>query len=312
MTPFEYLFQYHNFAVADPKMGLSFQTSISGYNSTYSTAGGAEMMQVTSGLAKKYFRSAARLPTVFNILNEPLISPTENYSMGSLNRAFQSRGSPHEFRAAVRLAFLAGRCTATNAAAYCRQWFTNDCVSFAGNYSGVSPSTPVFGYAVGITGAQLTAKGVAKDVALSKDIVQLPPRRAIEQIAQGDLLLTIAKADKRGIQWRHIAVVEGFTPLTKNTGLLSLAEWGGAVASQHTVRNGNVTLHDGSGAADRNVYTLLQGVRNRFKGSPDVIAYNGTAPHDNAPALRIFFDASSFDNLDSRGWLINGKPAPEP
>jgi hypothetical protein len=314
MTPFEYVFQYHNFTVSDPRMGLNFQTTLSGYNNKFSSEGAAEVRQIVSGLSKKYFKSAAHLPNPFNILNEPRIDPAQHFSLGSLNRAFQSRGSPYEFYHAVRLAFLAGRCTATNADAYSRKWFTNDCVSFAGNYSGVSPATSVYAYALGYTKAQL-AQHDFPDFRLSADVVKIPPRKRMEDIAQGDLLLTFAKPDGRGLEWRHIAVVESFTPLSKTEGLLSIAEWGWYIAADHTVRNKKVTLHDGSGAADRSLPKRLKALAPQFKDfhpdSDKLVAFNGTAPgHPPADALRIFFDGSSFDQFESRGWLVAGKPAP--
>jgi hypothetical protein len=38
-----------------------------------------------------------------------------------------------------------------------------------------------------------------------------------------------------------------------------------------------------------------------------VVCYNGTTPVDSAPALRIFFDGSSFSsNLKCRGWKVLG------
>jgi hypothetical protein len=324
MSPFEYVFQNHNFVVSDPRLGLNFQTSITGYsNKDYSTAGESEMLAITGSLAKKYFKGARKLPNPFSILNEPRIDPNQHFSLGSLKRAFQSRGSPYEFYHAVRLAYLAGRCNKPNmisAADYCRKWFTNDCVSFAGNYTGVSPSTAIFAYALGYTENQLMDKGkprkeVPKDVHLSKDVVKIPPRKRMEDIAQGDLLLTFARADKRGLQWRHIAVVESFTPLSRNEGLVSFAEWGWNIAADHTVRNTKVTLHDGSAAADPQVSKLLKGVMPKFRdfnpNADKVVCFNGKAPVDHAPALRIFFDASRLADIESRGWKVAGKPAPD-
>ena len=133
MTPFEYVYQYHRFVVYDPRMRLQFQASITGYNNKFSTDGSSEMGRVIGGLSRKYFQGR-NLPKVFNIVNEPRIDPNQHFSQGSLNRVFQSRGSPYEFYHAVRLAFLAGQCNAQNAAAYCQKWFKNDCVSFAGAF----------------------------------------------------------------------------------------------------------------------------------------------------------------------------------
>jgi hypothetical protein len=317
MTPFEFVYQYHNFVVADPKMGLNFQTSITGYNNRWSDDGAGEMGRLISDLAMKFFRHTAfKIPGTFYIQNDPRVDPTEEFYLGTLHRVFQSRGSPDEFRDAVRLAFLAGRCgtpKTMTAAAYCQKWFTNDCVSFAGNYQGVSPSTPVYAYAEGLSAAELAVNNIAPDVRLSADVVKLPPRKNIREIAQGDLLLTFGQPDSRGLRWRHIAVVESFMPLYGDDGMVSIAEWGWNIAADHTVRGKKVSLHDGSKAVDASVYGMLKTVQTKFKNfhptADKLIAFNGTAP-GGSPALRIFFDGSSLQNLPSRGWQVAGKPAP--
>jgi hypothetical protein len=174
----------------------------------------------------------------------------------------------------------------------------------------VSPSTPVFAYALGLSDRQVKAPGVTADVRLSAPMVQLPPRLSAGDIQQGDLLLTLSVPDSRGIAWRHIAVVQDFSPLGGDAGLLSIAEWGWNVAADHTVRGRRIVLHDGS-KGDRKAYQQLQAVRNKFIGGGDVIAFDGHAPGaGHPPALRIFFDASKFQDLDSRGYLVAGQPAP--
>lgn len=200
MNPFEYVAQYHDFSVCDPRLGLRVATHLAGCSNVDSTDGAKEMAALLHGLSRKHF-GGRQVPHVFSVRNEPRIDPGQHFSMGSPNRVFQSRGSPHEFNHALRLAFLAGRCGAKgmpNPEQYAKRWFTNDCVSFAGNYSGVSPSTPVLAYAEGRAERFLAAKGVAPDVCLIADLVHLPPRRRREDIAEGDLLLTLSTADHRG------------------------------------------------------------------------------------------------------------------
>ncbi len=312
MTPFEYVTQYHDFAVSDPRLGLSVQAKLTGYNNHYSAEGDKQVVAITSTLARKYFRGKT-LSSVFNIPGEPRIDSSQHFSVGSLRRSFQSRGSPYEFRHALRLAFLAEQCGVPgkpSAAAYASKWFTNDCLSFAANYSGVSPSTPIYAYALGLSDRQLKASGVTADVRLSAHMVQLPPRLTANDIQQGDLLLTLSVPDGRGIAWRHIAVVQDFTALDDDNGLLSIAEWGWNIAADHTVRGRRVALHDGS-KGDRKAYQQLQAVRRQFRGGGDVVAFDGHAPGvGHPPALRIFFDASAFWDLESRGYLVAGQPAP--
>ncbi len=312
MNPFEYVEQYHSFAVSDPRLGLRVTTQIAGYNNLYSVAGSKELSALLWNLSQKYF-GKKQVPQVFSVRNEPRIDANQHFSIGSLNRVFQSRGSPYEFTHALRLAFLAGRCGAKGTLSpeqYAKKWFTNDCVSFAANYTGVSPSTPVFAYAEGIAERYLGAKGVAPDVRLSADIVHIPPRRRREDIAEGDLLLTLSTADHRGICWRHIAVVQKAEPVGTNQVKLSIAEWGGGMANQHTVRDAIVTLHDGS-KAHASLKNVVAAARKKFRGGPDFVAYDGHAPGPkHEPALRIFFDASSFASIESRGWMVAGKPAP--
>jgi hypothetical protein len=102
-------------------------------------------------------------------------------------------------------------------------------------------------------------------------------------------------------------------PLTSDTGVLSIAEWGWNVAADHTVRGKRVTLHDGSQCTDQGVWTALKTIRTKFKNfhptEDSLLCFTGTAP-GGAAAVRIFFDASSFWNLPSRGWEVAGKPAP--
>lgn len=311
MSPFDFIKQYHDFSVSDGRLGLTVNTTISGYNNRYSLEGAGEMLRVTSNLASKYNRGKP-LDREFVLPNEDRVDSGETFTLSSLQRAFQSRGSPDEFADALRLAFLAGRCGVPgqpSPGAYASKWFTNDCVSFAGNYSGVSPSTPVFAYAEGLTEAMLRQPGVAADLRLCASLVHLPPRGDAEDIAPGDLVLTFAKPDARGIAWRHIAVVEDFALVSATQGRLSMAEWGWNVVADHTVRGKIVQLHDGSGG-DRGVAAQLRATRRRFRDGGDVVAFNGTAPGpDRSPALRIFFDASAFADIESRGWRVAGKAA---
>lgn len=312
MTPFEYVHSYHQFVVRDRRLGLEVSTQITGYANRFSAKGDAERSALIAGLSKRFFRGR-KVPPVFNLEGDPRIDASQHFSLGSLRRVFQSRASPYEFHHGLRLAYLAGRCNhqgMPSAEQYVAKWFTNDCVSFAGNYSGVSPSTPIFAYAQGLTQKQVHAPGYEPDIRLSADIVQLPPRRRMEDIAQGDLLLTLSLPDARGIVWRHIAVVEDFVPVDSQGGMLSIAEWGGAVASRHVVRHKLVHLHDGS-RIDAKVRGVLKQERARFRGGPEIIGYDGTAPGPSQdPAMRIFFDATRFNELESRGWMVAGKPAP--
>jgi hypothetical protein len=332
MTPAEYVNEYHEFSVNDPLMGLSFQTIIKGYNSTYPEKGDAEFWKVMGAITQKYFGTSntmgfCKTNERFWIPNEPRVNPGEDFSPGSLRRAFVSRGSPDEFRDAVRMAFLAGRCNATNAAAYARTWFTNDCVSFAGNYVGVSPNTPVFAYPQGWAGV----KDLKGDVVVSKDLVHLPLRDNPAMISEGDVLCSFGFPDKRGIQWRHIAIVSSFGVNSDTTGLvqgavgsgvLSLAEWGSADAASHT-HTGKVTLHDGSLCPDSKLLSNFKGIKRFLRGSK-VIAYNGTITdkikdaktQEEKPvtrgALRVFLDGSSLKaNFAQRGWHIGDRyPVP--
>lgn len=316
MTPFEFVDQYHKFTVNDARMGLSFQTEIKGYNNQVSKDGQTEIGNILYGLSRKYFNGGL-VPRVFNIRNEPRISPSESYSIGALRRALLSRGSPYEFKAAVRLAYLADRIGPTrpykSAADYCNKFFTNDCVSFAGNYTGVSPATSVFAYALGYTEKELKQPNFP-DFRISAPRVHIPPCKKMEDVKQGDLLLTFAKPDHRGLNWRHIAVVEYFHKVSPTEAVVSFAEWGWDIAKDHKKANRSITVHDGSkGKPD--VWRMLKAVMPRFKdfnpAADKIVCFDGEAPVDRSPALRIFFDASSLMNLETRGWLVAGKPAPD-
>jgi hypothetical protein len=66
------------------------------------------MANAWKGLADRYFPGQKNPPQIFNIVNEPRINSAESFSLGTLNRAFRSRGSPSEMRDTGRLAYLGG------------------------------------------------------------------------------------------------------------------------------------------------------------------------------------------------------------
>jgi hypothetical protein len=316
MSPIEYVGRYHSFTVNDPLLGLTFTTQIAGYQADYPMKGDGEFWKVIGAISLKYFGMGNAFAFCkqyprFWIKNEPRILPWEDFSPGAIKRAFVSRGSPDEFRDAVRLAYLVGRCN-PSPQAYVKQWFTNDCVSFAGNWLGVSPNTPVFAYARGWAGTDW--HGVAADAKVTKDIVHLPLRESPDAIGEGDVLCTFGLPDKRGIEWRHIAIVDSFSTVNDTIGMvqgaigkgmLSLAEWGSGQAADHTTVGKIVTLHDGSLCQDPHVVANFQRVRSHLKGS-QVVAMSGMYLDNKVMkhGIRVFLDGSSLLGYDCRGWYI--------
>jgi hypothetical protein len=97
------------------------------------------------------------------------------------------------------------------------------------------------------------------DSQISENIVQIPPRKRMEAIKQGDILLTVAtpsSKDRKATNWRHIAIVQSFKKLSSTEGLLSIAKWGEAGEEKHTTENTTKKLHDGSG--NPGVFQLLK------------------------------------------------------
>jgi hypothetical protein len=70
--------------------------------------------------------------------------------------------------------------------------------------------------------------------------------------------------------------------------------------------------HSLSKAENPKPLKLLKGRQSKFKswrpGADDVVCFNGKSP-DSTSALRIFFDATAFSELESRGWDVAGKRA---
>lgn len=302
MTPFEYADQYHQLQLQDSLLGLDVTLNISKYKADWDMEDVAEASTVLNLVAMKFLklRSVNEVPAIFRIPNSPKVDPTEDFCCAGIRRAFASRGSPDEMIDALRIAVLVGRPGNLSPKEYGEKWFGQDCNSFAGNYIGLSPMIPIASYA---TGTQLGTTYSEQDC---RQFLPLPPRndesQALWGIQTGDVLLTFGKFDKRGIPWRHIAIVENLTG-SFSSATLSIAEWG---------EKGGKPQHNHGPYATSLIPNLLDWKPGKGweelhaslkKAMPKkkLIGYLSQSP-DGMPAFRIFFGQGTAENLASRGW----------
>jgi len=294
MSPFEYLDRYHKLQVVDQKLGLAANVNITKYISGWTHDNMGEYMAVLSSIAVFHkLKGPSLVPDRFAI-DDSRMHSWETFYKASVRRTFEGRGSPDDITDTLRLAVWGGRCSTGGASAYAAKWFGQDCNAFVGNYQGVSPSSAIFAYALGYGGSG-TIPGATPDVYASRNLLPLNPDKDFKEIAEGDVLCTYGSADKNGNRWRHIALVNDITLLGQPAGdaqdaILSIAEWGAAGdLPAHKVENAKVTLKRGK------LCDALPG--------KTVTAFSGHDPEGKA-ALRIFFDASSLWDYDSRGWQV--------
>jgi len=302
MTPFEYADQYHQLQLQDSLLGLDVTLNISKYKADWDMEDVAEASTVLNLVAMKFLklRSVNEVPAIFRIPNSPKVDPTEDFCCAGIRRAFASRGSPDEMIDALRIAVLVGRPGNLSPKEYGEKWFGQDCNSFAGNYIGLSPMIPIASYA---TGTQLGTTYSEQDC---RQFLPLPPRndesQALWGIQTGDVLLTFGKFDKRGIPWRHIAIVQNLMG-SFSSATLSIAEWG---------EKGGKPQHNHGPYATSLIPNLLDWKPGKGweelhaslkKAMPKkkLIGYLSRSP-DGMPAFRIFFGQGTAENLASRGW----------
>lgn len=305
MTPEDYLRRFHPLTVVDTKLGINASIDITRYISGMDEKGKTEWYKVCGILAGKYFGSKhwsisdlIKQSQPFTIKGEKLIDPTEQWTEGSIRRAFGGRASPQEFADGLRLAVLTGRCKAANAAAYGQEHFGLDCNAFVGNWLGVSPSTSIAAYAHGY--GTKTPGGATKDVLVSKDIVHLPPVADVKDIRSGTVLATYTDSvgGSGNSHWRHIALVQSFDALGGDRFRMTLAEWGKAGPfEKHMTRNAEITL-----TTDKKP---KGGSHEMLKGKK-TLAFHTTWGTEPEAALRVFLDSSALDWCASRGWEVGG------
>ena len=301
MDPAIFESTYHGISIDDARLGLRGQVDITRYVSGWPSGGMDEFYAVLSVLARKLKLSGPnQVPAEFRLAGDSRIDPDECFYRHSLRRAYECRASPDEIRDAIRLAFFAGRFKfPVTAQAYAKTWFGTDCNAFVGNYCGISPSTSIAAYARGYPNGAM--QGATPDLYTSRGLLPVPPVESLDDIKAGTILATFGAPDTRGNRWRHIALVQEFTPTigvggARTGGTLIIAEWG---------RPGGTDLHVTKPAKVQ----VKEFKCPELPGRP-CLAFDGTDPGGNA-AKRIFMDGSRFDEFSTRGFQIyNGTGSP--
>jgi hypothetical protein len=302
MTPFEFADKYHQLQVEDSLLGLNVNLNISKYKADWAQEDVNEASAVLDLVAKRFLRlrGVGDVPAVFQISNNPKVDPSEQFCCAGIRRAFASRGSTGEMADALRIAFLVGRATPTPKE-YAEKWFGQDCNAFAGNWLGLSPMIAIGAYATG------TGLGTTYSEQDCRSFLPLPPRNDESQnlwgIQMGDALLTFGEQDKRGIPWRHIAIVQSLTG-SLGSATLYMAEWGEKGGKpQHNHGPYPITLIPDLLAWKPTDKTLagIQASLKKAMPNKKLIGFVGNTPQ-GTPGFRIFFGQGAAESLDTRGW----------
>lgn len=306
MRPFQYLMRYHYLPVIDERLGINTIAEIRNYRplkskeekettgawgmpAKWASEHGKLLWNISTGLK---LRKGQQVPSIFT-LDDNKIGSNQVFYTGSLRRAYEGRASPDDMIDTVRLVVWSGMKKPFEAAQYMQDWFGQDCNAFVANYLGVAPYFSIASYAHGY-GNSKTISGATPDVYAARSTIPLKPRTDFGAIAQGDVIATFGEADfTKTNRWRHIAILENFTPDGSPSGdqvkgTIGIAEWGQA---------GGIDKHRSFG----NTVALKRG-----KLCPEltgnVIAFPSNMYGEGA--IRIIFDASPLDKYDHRGFHV--------
>lgn len=191
------------------------------------------------------FNSALRMvvngsplkPTKNRIVFTPAAAPyaedNEPFYDQSFRRALGGKGSPAEITDLLRVAIIVGRigigqdpsgwkAARFSLATYVRAFLTLDCNGLVGNYYGITPDTPVRGFAV-------SARA----------------RRQLSAVKQGDAVVTVNGAGDH----EHVALINDFRPQGGDKAQIRICEWGDVGNEDHHspwIADGrNVTVQSG-------------------------------------------------------------------
>ncbi|WP_431285250.1 hypothetical protein ACQW02_10815 [Humitalea sp. 24SJ18S-53] len=301
MLPEDYLRQFHPLKVVDPALGISASIDVRNYVSGMTAAGRTEYNKISGIIAGRYLggknwsvSDLNGMPQPFSIKGASGIDPKEQWTIGSIRRAFGGRASPEEMVDGLRLAVLTGRCKPAEVGAYGAMHLGLDCNAFVGNWLGVSPSTSIEGYARGY--GNTVPPGSTPDVLVTKGIVKLPPITDPAKITPGNVLATFSKlGGSAKTNWRHIALVQNWEPLAGGKYRLDLCEWGEAGGFQQHRASMTVTLTGNKS---------LSGIPEAMLPGTPTLAFETT--RGGSPAFRVFLDDTKLAYLQSRGWDVGG------
>ncbi|MBL8590658.1 MAG: hypothetical protein JNK46_19135 [Methylobacteriaceae bacterium] len=226
-TPKQFLDRYTDLFFFSPTLGIYDMTHITSYGSGWGHDASANRptgylsQQEYNGPFKRALRFAldpARhgdYGSVFRFGDASPLRDTfrgEPFYRNGVIRAFLGKGSPDEIADLIRLAIAIGRIGTSSDAAggrpahaalrdYVRTFVSLDCNGLSGNYYGINPETSIEAYA-------------------------RPGRRRRDphEVRTGDCLVTVTPAGR----YKHIALIDAFTPGAGRSAQMSIAEWGQA------------------------------------------------------------------------------------
>jgi hypothetical protein len=167
-----------------------------------------------------------------------------------------------------------------------------------GNDQGISPNTGIAGYVAGY-GTSGEIGGASADVYMTRDLLPLPPVTAESQIVPGTVLVTYRpyKETSYGHHLSHIALVNTLSKVGSDH-KIEICEWGHAGRitehrSTKTIKLEHEKFFDGAVTPDWSV--------SRLKGKKLFGFWDYNTKYKKND-LRFFLDASSWNDLNHRGW----------
>jgi hypothetical protein len=252
LSPTEYTREYHPLLVNDPRQGLFAAVQITRYQNGPRAETSAELDSLFGGLAK--ILKVKKVPNVFRFPTGDVMDPVTPYYRMGLRRVYNGKGSPAEMADAIRLAMRCGRIGKGKAAAtvadYATKFLGLDCNGLVGNYFGLSPALHISIWALGEPAGllswsekQLVDAGWKEAELGTAPYVPLNPRHAVEEVCDGDVLITVIG----GTDYSHIAMVDKVKVVGTDRVRWSVVEWGEAGGeSKHIKAETEVTLVKGS------------------------------------------------------------------
>jgi hypothetical protein len=251
ISPSQYALNYHSLLINDPRQKLSASVNITRYQNGTRAECETERNGLLAAVAK--ILGAKRLHSIFRFHQDDAIDSTKTFYKAGLKRAYRGKGSPDEIADAIRLAWRCGRIGKGTAFPtidqYARQFLGLDCNGLVGNYHGVSPAISIGVWASGEPGKLLSwstdkqlEKGWGPAELATAPYVPLEPRRALNEISDGDVLVTVTPDNPH----KHIALVEKISVLDADRVTWTIVEWGeGGNADRHIKAPTTVKLEPG-------------------------------------------------------------------
>lgn len=251
ISPSQYTLGYHSLLIHDPPQKLFASVNITRYQNGTRPECNQEKDLIKGSI--KQILKIKYLPSSFRFPNDDVMDSTKPFYVAGINRAYSGKGSPSEIADAIRLAVRCGRIgkgkTWPTIDQYAKQFLGLDCNGLVGNYHALSPQIYIALWAEGEPGKLMswtTAKqlkqGWNQAELASTPYIPLEPRRAITEICDGDILVTVTPDNN----YKHIALVEGITTLGNDQVTWTIVEWGkGGNADKHIKPNRTAKLEQG-------------------------------------------------------------------